>query len=45
MTWCAFRAGWNVLAAIGVGYAVWAVLIAGLFEILSFGSWSFTCSA
>jgi hypothetical protein len=25
------RAGWNVLAAIGVGYVVWAVLIAGLF--------------
>ncbi len=27
----ALRAGWGVLPAIGAGYAVWAVLIAGLF--------------
>jgi hypothetical protein len=27
----AVRAGWGVLPAIGAGYAVWVVLIAGLF--------------
>lgn len=27
----AVRAGWGVLPAIGAGYGVWAVLIAGLF--------------
>jgi len=27
----AVRAGWNVFAAIGAGYGVWVVLIAGLF--------------
>lgn len=29
----AVRAGWNVLAAIGAGYAVWAILIGGLFAL------------
>jgi hypothetical protein len=27
----AVRAGWSLLPAIGVGYGVWAVLVAGLF--------------
>jgi hypothetical protein len=33
IVYVAVRAGWNVLTAIGVGYAAWAVLIAGLFAL------------
>ncbi len=29
----ALRAGWHLLASIGVAYAVWAALIAGLFFV------------
>lgn len=29
----AIRAGWSLVAAIGAGYGVWAVLIAGLFML------------
>lgn len=28
VTWLAFRAGWSLLPTLGIGYAVWGVLLA-----------------